>query len=113
MDSYIKALKNSSKGTTVVLKRTPCESKINPYNHDLMKAWQANMDIQFIIDAYACVMYVASYMMKNERGMCELLKQVGRESRSEDITKQLRQLGSAFLHNCEVSAQECMSTCTI
>ena len=90
MDSYIKALKNSSKGT----------------NHDLMKAWQANMDIQFIIDAYACVMYVASYMMKNERGMCELLKQVGRESRSEDITKQLKQLGSAFLHNREVSAQE-------
>ena len=64
------------------------------------------MDIQFIIDAYACVMYVASYMMKNERGMCELLKQVGRESRSEDITKQLKQLRSAFLHNREVSAQE-------
>ena len=57
--------------------------------------------MDFIIDAYACVMYVASYMMKNERGMCELLKQVGRESRSEDITKQLRQLGSAFLHNRE------------
>ena len=48
MDSYIKALKNSSKGTTVVLKRKPCEFKINPYNHDLMKAWQANMDIQFM-----------------------------------------------------------------
>ena len=42
----------------------------------------------------------------HEREMCELLKQVGRESRNEDITKQVRQLGSAFLHNCEVSAQE-------
>ena len=64
------------------------------------------MDIQFIIDAYACVMYVASYMMKNERGMCELLKQVGRQSRNDDIAKQLRHLGSAFLYNREVSAQE-------
>jgi hypothetical protein len=64
------------------------------------------MDIQFVIDAYACVMYIASYMMKNEKGMSELLKQVGNESRSEDITEQLRRLGSAFLHNREVSAQE-------
>ena len=64
------------------------------------------MDIQFVTDAYACVMYIASYMIKNEKGMSELLKQVGKESRTEDITKQLRRLGSAFLYNREVSAQE-------
>ena len=68
-------------------------------NTHVMRAWQANMDIQFVIDAYACVMYIASYMMKNERGMSELLKQVGNESRTEDITEQLRRLESAFLHN--------------
>ena len=61
-----------------------------------MEAWQ---DLQFVTDAYACVMYVASYMMKNERGMSELLKQVAKECRSEDITQQLRRLGSAFLNN--------------
>ena len=70
-----KGSQNSPKGTNVVSKRKPCETKIN---RDLMKACQANMDIQFIIDVYACVMYIASYMMKKERGMCELLKQVGR-----------------------------------
>ena len=48
-----------------------------------MRAWQANMNIQFV-DAYTSVMYIASYMMKNEKGMSELLKQVGNESRSED-----------------------------
>ena len=45
-------------------------------------------------------------MMQNEKGMYELLKQVGNESRTEDITEQLRRLGSTFLHNGEVSAQE-------
>ena len=45
-------------------------------------------------------------MMKNEKGMSELLKQVRNESRTEDITEQLRRLGSTFLHNQEVSAQE-------
>ena len=44
--------------------------------------------------------------MKNEEGMSELLKQVGNESRTEDITEQLRRLGSTFLHNQEVSAPE-------
>ena len=64
------------------------------------------MDIQFVIDAYAYVMYIASYMMKNKKGISELLKQIGNESRTEDITEQLRRLGSAFLHDREVSAQE-------
>ena len=38
--------------------------------------------------------------------MSELLKQVGNESRTEDITEQLRRLGSAFLHNREVHRRQ-------
>ena len=45
-------------------------------NPSVMLAWQANMDIQFVLNAYACIMYVASYMMKTERSMGELLKHV-------------------------------------
>ena len=33
------------------------------------------MDIQYVINAYACVMYIASYVLKVEKGMGELLKQ--------------------------------------
>ena len=33
------------------------------------------MDIQYVLNAYACVMYVASYnIMKAERSMGDLLK---------------------------------------
>ena len=39
------------------------------------------MDIQFILDPYACVIYIASYMLKSEKGMSELLRQVSRECR--------------------------------
>ena len=42
------------------------------------------MDIQFILDPYTCVMYIASYMLKSEKGMSELLRQVSRECRGED-----------------------------
>ena len=72
----------------------------------MLRAWGANMDIQFILDAYACVMYVTSYMMKSERAMGELLKQVVKETRGDDIRTQLRKLGTTFLNRREVSAQE-------
>ena len=71
-----------------------------------MLAWQANMDIQFVLNAYACVMYVASYIMKTERSMGELLKHVATEARTDELKVQLRKVGSAFLTHRELSAQE-------
>ena len=37
---------------------------------------ELTMDLQYILDPYACVMYIACYMLKSERSMGELLKQV-------------------------------------
>ena len=51
-------------------------------------------------------MYIASYMLKSEKGMSELLRQVSRECRGEDIKVQLGRLKSVFLNHREVSAQE-------
>ena len=51
-------------------------------------------------------MYVASYIMKAERSMGELIKSIACEHRSEEIILQLRKVGSAFLTHREVSAQE-------
>ena len=71
-----------------------------------MLAWQANMDIQHVLNAYACVMYVASYIMKTEKAMGELLKRVAAEARTDKLKVQMRKVGSAFLTHREVSAQE-------
>ena len=99
---YMEALQTSTRANTIILKRDPSECKINNYN----RAMQANMDIQYVLNAYACVMYVASYIMKTERLMGELIKRVAYESRSDELLKQLRQVGSVFLTHREVSAQE-------
>ena len=40
-----------------------------------MLAWKANMDIQYVLNAYPCVMYVASYIMKTEKVMGELFEE--------------------------------------
>ena len=103
---YIDALEVSTNGNVVVLKREPDECFINNYNPSVMLAWQANMDIQFVMNAYACIMYVASYIMKTERSMGELLKRVAAEARTDELKCQLRKVGSAFLTHREVSAQE-------
>ena len=103
---YVKALESSCTGNVVVLKREISECCINNYNPAVMLAWQANMDIQFVLNAYACVMYVASYIMKTERAMGELLKRVAAEARTDELKTQLRKVGSAFLTHREVSAQE-------
>ncbi len=64
------------------------------------------MDLQYVLNAYACVMYVASYIMKTDRAMGELLKHVASEARTEELKVQMRKVGSAFLTHREVSAQE-------
>ena len=106
LDHYVSSLKVSTKGSMVILKRKPYECTINNYNSPVMLAWKANMDIQYILNAYVCVMYVASYIMKTERAMGELLKQVAAETRTEELKVQMHKVGSAFLTHREVSAQE-------
>ena len=106
LDHYLSSLKVSTKGSMVILKRKPNECTINNYNASVMLAWQANIDVQYILNAYACVMYVASYIMKTERAMGELLKQVAAEARTEELKMQMHKVGSAFLTHREVSAQE-------
>ena len=105
-NEYTEALEVSSKGSVVVLMRQPKEININNYNGPVTLAWQANTDIQYVLNAYACIMYVASYIMKTDRAMGVLLKQVASEARTDELKQQMRKVGNAFLTHREVSAQE-------
>ena len=69
------------------------------------------MDIQFVLDVYACAMYIVSYISKAQKGMSELLRQACTEARKgNSSTKQpVRDIGNKFLHSVEISAQEATS----
>ena len=71
---YIKAIRISISHATLLLKRTPSEIRINCYNPHLLNAWKANMDIQYVLDPYACAVYILSYITKGQRGMSKLLQ---------------------------------------
>ena len=57
-EDYIKAIRSSLNGAKVFLTRKPCEVRVNPYMTSLLPAWRANHDLQFVLDAYACAVYI-------------------------------------------------------
>ena len=69
----------------MLLKCEPSECMVNNYNGPVMLAWQANMDLKYVLNGYACIMYVASYTTKTAMGV--LLKRVASEARTEELKK--------------------------
>ena len=107
-DNYILAIRYTLKRDTLFLNRQPSEIRINIYNTNLLKPWRANMDIQYVLDPYACATYILSYITKGQRGMSKLLEKVSEEAKSgnKDITNKVRHIGNKFLNAVEISAQE-------
>ena len=112
-DQYVLAIKSSITSATVFLKRSPSEVRVNNYNRHCLKAWRANMDLQYVLDVYACASYIAAYVTKAQRGMSELLRKACAEAKSgnKDIREQVRTIGNKFLNAVEISAQEAVYIC--
>ena len=106
--NYILAIRSSLNCPTIYLKRKPNELRVNNYNAACLSAWRANMDIQFVLDVYACAMYIVSYISKPQKGMSELLRKGCDEAKegNASIKHQVRDIGNKFLNSVEISAQE-------
>lgn len=96
-----------------MLKRSPEESRTNNYNDVILKTWRGNIDIQFILDVYACATYVTSYITKSLRGMSELLRKAAEKVKTGNtsLKEQIRTVGNRFLNAVEISAQEAAYIC--
>lgn len=107
-EDYILAIRSSLKSPKVFLRRSIAEIRINPYNQILLRSWEANIDVQFILDAYACAAYIVSYISKSQRGMSNLLHDACEEARKGNLSlkQQIRQIGNKFLTHVEICAQE-------
>ena len=106
---YIKALtwiKTKNGQPAVLLKRSPSEININNYNATLMRAWEANLDVQYVTNTYACVMYVASYVSKPEKTLGDVLNAVSSSAQHLGPKTAMKNVAQKFLTHREVSAQE-------
>ena len=105
---FEKAYNTITSKQTIVLQRNPNEIWTNQYNPCLLKSWDANLDIQYVLDPFSCIVYIISYISKSEREMGMLLKQTSIEAEEGNLSARqtLKKIGSAYLHHREVSAQE-------
>lgn len=107
-ESYIQALRTSVKREVILFRRDVKDRRINNFNKYLLETNGANMDIQPVLNSYAAVMYLTSYILKGEEGMSLLLKGVCGPSAAggETIGDKIRSLGRTYLNASEVSAQQ-------
>ena len=83
-DMYLRALKTSKTGYSVVQKRDIDEIYINSYNIEWIRAWNGNMDIQVVLDFFAVITYVTDYYAKDDTGTLEVIKAVLEQTDKHD-----------------------------
>ena len=81
---------------------------MNAYNPTLLKAWQANMDIQMVGSEYGAAMYVCMYVSKSEperlkHALHDTLQNIPPNASQR---KRLSMIGATVLTHRQVSAQE-------
>ncbi|CAF4601459.1 unnamed protein product, partial [Rotaria socialis] len=98
----------------MIHKREPNARWVNQYNEEILRAWDANMDIQFALDPYACAKYLMSYTTKPEREMSLLLEATHKECREGNMTarEEMKKLTGTFFNHRQVSVQEAIYCAT-
>ena len=89
-----KLVLGTSEKKTIILKRSISSVNTNPFNPYILKALRANMDIQFIVDAWSCIAYITSYICKPEKSMSKMMRNAVKES--DSLYDQLKSIGSFF-----------------
>ncbi|KAL6470516.1 hypothetical protein MHYP_G00216350 [Metynnis hypsauchen] len=94
---YKESVKSLSTSSLVIIEHEPKDCWVNGYNPLLLRAWDANMDIQFILNPYNCIMYILSYISKAEHEMSDYLKQVMKDMCPSSSESKINETGHAGL----------------
>ncbi|XP_019217525.1 uncharacterized protein LOC109202971 [Oreochromis niloticus] len=108
---YERYLNKMNTRSTIILKRDPKDSWINGYNPHLLEAWNSNIDISFVLDAFGAANYLMKYISKKEGGLSEYLKTVIENSHKDSVNEcdEMRAVMQAYSKKREISAQECVA----
>ena len=91
-DLYEEALSISERGKVLILKRQCKERFTNNYNPEMLLSWNANIDLQVVLDPYAVISYVASYMNKEETQTTPFLREAVHTSAGKETRERLKRL---------------------
>ena len=105
---YIIAIKKSKKhGSAVLLQRDIYEIYVNNYNPEWLEAWNANIDIQPVLDFFAVITYVTDYWAKADEGLTPILREAAEKLKSEpEHRKRCQQMANTFMTNRQMGEAE-------
>jgi hypothetical protein len=91
----------------VLLKRDIDETRVNNYNPEWAIAWDANHDIQPVLDFFAVITYVTDYWAKPDEGITQYLKEAAAMLKHEpDQYKRCQQMANTFLTHRQMGEVE-------
>ena len=105
-NDYLTALGNSNSGYKVILARDIDETMINPFNPEMLRAWNGNMDLQPVLDFFAVVTYVSDYYSKDDTGLMDILNGVLKDENGQDLKDKMKTLANAFLMMRQIGEAE-------
>lgn len=113
-DDYYKALSTASDiFFEIYLKRSVESINVNSFSRVLLKAYRANIDLSPVLDPYGCIMYLASYMAKNETTASSAMCETAKRARELNLTSKetMEAISISFVNSREVSKQESVYRC--
>jgi hypothetical protein len=84
-DEYIQVIQSTLKQPTIFLKRKLSHIWNNGFSKDMPNMWNANTDVQFVLNAYVVTSYCTSYMTKVDRSMTSAFRRIHREHEKSQI----------------------------
>ncbi len=107
-DEYVLTIRSNLKTAKVFYKRRANALRVNPYMKGMLAVIKANHDVQYPLDIYALVCYVADYLLKSQKGLSATLEQACMDVLDGDmrLKQQIRHIGYKLLSTIETSAPE-------
>ncbi|XP_065305470.1 uncharacterized protein [Dermacentor albipictus] len=109
-EHYQMVIRSGLTRPTMMMKRDLDQCNTNAFNPWIAEMLNSNMDLQIILDVYACAAYVVEYVNKAARGVSSLGRAITKmleEDESKMTYEQaMRKLGVHILNGIEMSAQE-------
>ena len=103
---YINALGISNRGYSVVFERSLSEMFINPFNETWIRSWNANLDLQPVLDYFAVVTYVTDYYAKDDSGTMEILKNTLKDKDITDVQEKMKVSANVYLTHRQIGEAE-------
>eukprot|EP00111_Clytia_hemisphaerica_P014081 TCONS_00041443-protein len=102
---------STDKSFQIHYKRSTSACFVNNYFEEGLRAWEANMDIQPVIDYHKCVSYMCAYISKSEDESTEAMKQAAKEALESNqcLREKMKSISRAYRTHREMSIQEAVS----